>query len=44
VALSDLAFVVAEAPQIWCEGKHLACNVRDSAMWEYFPRPLHPVH
>ena len=43
-ALVDLGFVVAQAPQIYCEGKHLACNVRDAAMWEYHPRPVHPVH
>ncbi len=37
-AMVDLGFHVADAPQLWCEGKHLACNVRDAAMWEYHPR------
>ena len=43
-ALCDLGFEVAQAPQLWCEGTHLACNVRAAAMWEYHPRPNNPAH
>lgn len=34
VALHDRDFHVAERPQRWCAGRHLACNVRDRALWE----------
>ena len=33
LALLDNGFDVAERPQRWCEGRHYACNVSESAMF-----------
>lgn len=35
-ALVDRGFDVAECTQRWCPGQHVACNVRESALWEFF--------
>ena len=33
LALHDTGFEVADRPQRWSPGRHLACNVRESALW-----------
>jgi len=43
-ALVDRGFSIAERPQRWCEGRHVACNVRESVLWEMFRTACVPVH